>query len=734
MKSKLLNRSLLFLLPVIFIIQAFIVGYVAWKVRSDVIRDAEVTFTLAANHASVEIASLLDSSLSSVQAIAHAIEGMDRKASGSRSNVAGMLYKFLELTPDVLCCWVVFEQNLFDGRDFQFINRDGYGRTGRFYISFARKNAQVARMHDLKEVVFTDDISDIWGFNPFKYPGSFLTEPIKFSYTGIKTDLWFVTSLGHPISVDGERIGVVGLDINLKDMRQMVSGIRLSEKDYPVLLSNTGVIIYHPDPSFIGKNLDDMDDSAIIDKERIMNIVRNGETASFRFFDKVNLKEDAYRVFAPINVRGTTTPWSIMITVPVSAITKDADIITRNIIIASLAGIMLLAVLISLHVRGILRPVDGIYKILHNMSQLEFRLDPSVNWIEQYRGDEISDIVLMLNDIREKLCTLISNLAQESKLLSGSARKLASLASSEANNVRTMMDRIKGANSISQLNSALLEESAAIAQDVAAGIATSAHAASDGAAAASAVNSSSALAISHVKSVGEGIISVRNFSAENLKDISRIGDSVSSIIVFADTAKDIAEEASQLVLDVIEDRKTSGEQADVSFTAAGEVIKLSQDSIKIAEKTKSLAEELKTNINFSVSRMLKESAALEQMASASSEAMDGLDSTLTDISRICSFIQSIAASAEEGAASSEEMSAGIDRVAAGISEVAENINGISVEADKTAISARHVAMKSERLDELSLRLQAMIENFKVDDSWEKFKEENMHRKMSCGPK
>ena len=346
----------------------------------------------------------------------------------------------------------------------------------------------------------------------------------------------------------------------------------------------------------------------------------------------------------------------------------------------------------------------------------------------------ISDIVLMLNDIREKLCTLISNLAQESKLLSGSARKLASLASSEANNVRTMMDRIKGANSISQLNSALLEESAAIAQDVAAGIATSAHAASDGAAAASAVNSSSALAISHVKSVGEGIISVRNFSAENLKDISRIGDSVSSIIVFADTAKDIAEEASQLVLDVIEDRKTSGEQADVSFTAAGEVIKLSQDSIKIAEKTKSLAEELKTNINFSVSRMLKESAALEQMASASSEAMDGLDSTLTDISRICSFIQSIAASAEEGAASSEEMSAGIDRVAAGISEVAENINGISVEADKTAISARHVAMKSERLDELSLRLQAMIENFKVDDSWEKFKEENMHRKMSCGPK
>ena len=148
MRFKILNKSLLFLLPAIFVIQALIIGYVAWKVRSDVVKEAEVKFTLAAKHVSVEALRQMDSSLSSIQALAHVFEGMDRKAPSARDSVIGMLYKFLEQTPEVLSCWVVFERNGFDGRDFEFINKDGYGKTGRFYVSFAQKNAQIAQIYD----------------------------------------------------------------------------------------------------------------------------------------------------------------------------------------------------------------------------------------------------------------------------------------------------------------------------------------------------------------------------------------------------------------------------------------------------------------------------------------------------------------------------------------------------------------------------------------------------------
>lgn len=730
MRLNLLNKSLLFLLPVIFIMQALIIGYVTWKVRSDVIKEAEVKFTMAAKQASVESLMLLDSTFSSVSVLAHTIEGMDRRAYGSRNSVIGMFYRFLEQTPDILCCWVVFERNAFDGRDFEYINREGYGRTGRFYLSFAQKNAQVARAHDLKEIVFTEDIADIWGFNPFRQPGSFMTEPNYFSYTGIKTDSWFITTLGHPITVGGERIGVVGLDISLKDLWRTVSGIRLSQGDYPVLLSNTGVIVYHPDPSRIGRKLSEVDTSLAANRERIADIIKNGETSSFRVFDGVVLKEEAFRVFAPIKVKGINTPWSVMITVPVSSITKEADIMTRNIILVSFLGITLLAAIIALHVRRILRPVSGIYKILHNMSMFEFRLDPSLSWIEKHTGDEIADIVLMLNDIRAKLCSLIMNLSRESKLLSGSASKLSSLASGGADNIRVMMDRIKGANDISMMNSSELEESSAIAQDVSGGIAQSAQAASEAADIASDLNDNSTIVISQVKSVDEELASVRHFSSENLKEVNSISISSGSIVVFAETATDIADQVCQILFDTIDKMEMDGNIVELPFSTAGEIVKLSQHCANISKKIKSLAEELKESADSSARRIEDENVVMGRITSLSSEAMRSLDNTLLEINRVCGFIQNIAASAEEGAASSEEMSLGIDRVARSIASVAENINSISVEADKTAIAARHVAMESERLDELSLRLEKMIEKFKVDDCWEKFQEKNMHRKMS----
>ena len=143
MKLKLLPKTLLIILPALFLIQLCITLYVDFNVRTDMVAEAEGKFTLAARQASVEIVKKLDSAYAFTQVLAKMFEGMDRSAPGSRGNASKMLHSFMEDTPGLLCSWVVFEPNKFDGRDSEFINRDGYSEKGRFQLTFVRSGGLI---------------------------------------------------------------------------------------------------------------------------------------------------------------------------------------------------------------------------------------------------------------------------------------------------------------------------------------------------------------------------------------------------------------------------------------------------------------------------------------------------------------------------------------------------------------------------------------------------------------
>ena len=365
MRLKLLPKTLLLILPVLFMILLGIVGYVTWQTRLGVAKDAEIKFGLAAKLAACEIEAKLDFLLTSSQTLARTIEGIDRTAPNSRANVRKILYKYLTETPEVLCCWVVFEPNQFDGRDAQFINRDGYGDKGRFQITYARKNAQIVRTFDSTEEVLNDEVAGGWYREPLNSRSGCFLEPNMYTYTGLKTDSYFITGVGIPITIDGKKVGAVGLDVDLKDIQKIVSGMSFSEKDYSALLSNTGIIIYHPNSSIIGRNFNDLDGSLIRNKQRIMDIIKEGMNVSFRMFDYMFLKEEALRIFVPVRIRTSFAPWSVMTTVPTASINIGANNFSRNILLASMLGIILITALITLQVNRIIRPFKGISGILN---------------------------------------------------------------------------------------------------------------------------------------------------------------------------------------------------------------------------------------------------------------------------------------------------------------------------------------------------------------------------------
>lgn len=723
MRLKLLPKTLLLILPALFLILLGILGYVTWQARSGVAKDAEIKLNLAAKLAACEIGSKLDFALVSAQTLTRIIEGIDGKAHGSRTNVRNILYKFLDETPEILCCWVVFEPNQFDGRDAEFINRDGYSEKGRFQITFARKNGQIVRTFDSTEEVLNDETASSWYLEPFNSTNGCFIEPNTYTYTGLKTDSYFITGVGLPIIINGKKVGVVGLDVDLKDIQKIASSISFSKNDYATLISNTGIIVYHPNPALIGINFNDIDNAFIKNKERISDIVRKGGSTSFKMFDHMLLKEEVFRVIVPVRIGAE--PWSIMITAPASSINNAANVLSRNILIASVLGIILITALITLQVNQIILPFQGIRGILNNMSELDFRKNTEFKWVEQYQGDEIADIIQLLNKTRAQICDFAHIITEESKRLSESSKQLSYISYDGAEMIREITDTIQEINARSQLNSAALQEGTAVVQEGASGTAMAAQAAAAGAEAAAELSCFSTEVVFQLKDTASGISSVKELTIETMSAIEEMKVSVESTTSFIDTIEMIVEQAKGLAIKTATLAADAGEHGVTLLSVAADIQKLAAESNDSSAKLRTISHELRRNMGSSTSRMREISLLTEGLSNSSSNAMDNLKKVLSDIEHVSESIRNIAAAAEEVAATDSEVSFSIDRIAKGTADLAGRIQIISENIDISSISVSQVAVESKEIEESSHRLHTMIASFKVDDSWERNKEEKL---------
>ncbi len=56
-----------------------------------------------------------------------------------------------------------------------------------------------------------------------------------------------VTSITAPIIHNEKVVGVVGVDITLEKLQEIVSKIRIYDEGFGRIISNSGVVVAHPD-------------------------------------------------------------------------------------------------------------------------------------------------------------------------------------------------------------------------------------------------------------------------------------------------------------------------------------------------------------------------------------------------------------------------------------------------------------------------------------------------------
>ncbi len=307
----------------------------------------QYTEQLARTHAS-QTSARIEMALDSARAIAHSLHGIKSVSLTDRTATDALLKSVLDGTPHFLGVWTCWEPNAFDGKDADYAGKPGHDATGRFIPYWNRGAGSIA----LEPLVDYDKPGAGDYYLLAKQSGEeTLIEPYSYKVAGKDV---LMTSVVVPIKINGQFMGVVGIDLPLDGFQQAVGKIRLYETGFATLISNSGLYVGDVDERNVGKDLGD-NTIAMAAKAAI----KAGEKHEVRYFHE-SLKTDVTSIYVPVRVGATKTAWSFAATVPDDK--ALAGVHQLRYIAIALGILSVIAVSLGLNVlmgRLVLRPLGG---------------------------------------------------------------------------------------------------------------------------------------------------------------------------------------------------------------------------------------------------------------------------------------------------------------------------------------------------------------------------------------
>jgi methyl-accepting chemotaxis protein len=185
-----------------------------------------------------------------VQLLHEQVNSILKKDDRSREQVVDLLRAALASNMSAGGYWVGFEPNAFDTDAEHIGETDTSDETGRFMPCFGIDGNGGIVLAPL--VGLNDEATDFyWGAKNTGLP--YITEPYSYDYgSGTETQLY---SIAMPIfeggGSTGKIIGVIGADILMTDMEELMSGAKIMENGYVFLISAGGMIVTYPDPETV---------------------------------------------------------------------------------------------------------------------------------------------------------------------------------------------------------------------------------------------------------------------------------------------------------------------------------------------------------------------------------------------------------------------------------------------------------------------------------------------------
>ncbi|HZJ73778.1 MAG TPA: methyl-accepting chemotaxis protein [Perlabentimonas sp.] len=320
-----------------------------------------------------------------------------------------LCYAWLEGNPNILSVWQAWEIRAFDPT-YNLKN----GRYRNVYV----------RQDDSFEVVRQKtDMNNLDIDNPYYRARKSNIEEIWTPYYDVHTEELaniLMTSILAPIQRNGEFIGVIGIDISLENMGNIISDIMPFEGTVSYLLADDRTVVAHNNDDLIGKKLlaNLKADTTVFDQT--ISLTHNREYGSFEYVNPDD-GENYIVSMVPIVVGNSPFTWTLAIEAPVKVVMERANAIFYRSLIFGIVGLALMYIIIWIIATRLVSPIKESVEFAKQIADGDLNVNIKTN-----RNDEVGELMRTLEGMAAKLRNIISEIISSADNLVGSSDELLS--------------------------------------------------------------------------------------------------------------------------------------------------------------------------------------------------------------------------------------------------------------------------------------------------------------------
>lgn len=639
------------------------IGVMSYQSYNAVLEQGDIRAKRTAELAAKTVSQHLDQSMTTALGLRHVLEGLRSHGTTDRDSVNAILRRQLDGNPALLGLFTGWEPGAFDDNDEQFANTPGHDASGRLVPYWNRGDGSLK----VEPLVDYDQTGAGDYYQVPKRTGQpFVSDPYEYEVGGRKM---LIASLVQPVMIRGRFYGIAGADIALDAMSQWLGDIKPFGVGYVTILSQSGLVVYGPERSAVGKT------ASTLPAPALAALARGEE---YSWLDDAGISHFLER----IEIQGAEHAWGAIVSVPREVITESADQLLRTAIVLGLLSLVLTAAVIFTLLTALTRPLNQLARAMEDLAggegdltrRLDIRSDDELGRVAGSVNAFLTSLQRMFLEVRDQSNTLehgLRTVTNATQQVAGSSRTLADTSSSNAATVEQVTVSIGHiAEHAREADETMLQTSA--------------------------VSQRSAAAVRAMEQQMQGIGSTMEGLAGSLGGLEQRSGQIAGV---AQVIREIADQTNLLALNAAIEAARAGEQGRGFAVVADEVRKL-------AERTGSATLEIRATIE---SIRNETQAAVEGMK----QARNAVDAGMLKAQEVAGEIGSIEAQMDQAAGRVREIAEATQEQSSATTQLAQSIEQASSMVQATDAAIQDASSTIDELGRTAERLGQLVGRFRL---------------------